>query len=316
MNKYERYFRFSRMTSRVVLSSIHRSLEIKRGQEPTSMLYSSAFLPVIERMGIRKGSDKEKIARKLVHSILQYWFMADAMLDKDSVYSKMDEEILTQNIQDALNSQLFNDINMPLEIKRRIEEMEIDARRKAYVAHSEFMAKFNPSTSPFEEVLEYRIDTTGLFGETIVDALNIVSGKKQDVATFKDEMLNASLCLQMLDDLVDYVSDYRKEDPNLFYALTSENPTERTKLKIASANQFILDTKRPYEIAQVYAPNTLLSYIRKLESMSSNLPPYMKKFILDTLATIPYVSFTPNSSIDRFNRSEMKKIIAKKTKVD
>lgn len=316
MNKFENLYKSSRMAARITRVALSRKREVRRGGEPTSTLYALLYSPVAERLGIQKGSDAEKNAQKVTSAISRAWIKADAILDEDADYAGIDLDALAKEKDLMLNTPLILDKTVPEDMRRKVEEMEMAARKRAYEAHSNFMATYDPATSTFDDVFGYRANTSGMMGETIASAIYVVSGNDADIAALRANVLSESLCLQMCDDLVDSVSDYRKRLPNLLYALSIENPTERDRFEFASMNKAILETRRPYDIAQLFTPNTLLSYMRRFQAMSSLLPPDRRRLVQDSMAMTTYLSYSPNGTIGKINRSEIGQMLARKTKID
>lgn len=315
MNRIEVAYRSSRIAVRLGSIALSRKFEQTRGQEPTRILHTLIFSDYAAMLGIQKGSAEDKQLKKIIPAITDLWFKADAILDQDALYKEQDKAALDEERKKALSEKLCLDESIPGDMRQNIETMELLARKRAYIAHLNFMASFNPRESTFEDVISYRANTTGLLGETIVNAMNQVAGKGND-ARLIDIVRKESLCLQFVDDLVDSVSDFRKGLPNLYCALLLENPIESRRFEAASLSQDIVNTRRPYNIAQIYSPDTISSYMHKFFSLSSELPATRKKMIKDIMALGTYLSFTPNGSLKGTSLSEVRKILARKTEID
>jgi hypothetical protein len=315
MNRCESFFRSSRMAARFAKDIISRNLESIMGQERTTTLYNLIYSPLAQRLNIQEKSETEKIAKQVICTVSRSWFKVDALLDGDAEYAGIDPEVLASKKEAAINSDLIFDNRVPVAIQNEVTTMETAAKKKSYEEHVDFMLKFDPAISTFNEVLEYRTNTTGLMGETILNALHIVSGNNQNISAIRKEVINESLCLQMCDDLVDSVSDYRKKLPNLLYALLLDRPKEKEKFESASINQTILDTKKPYDIVKFYAPNTLSAYLQKFKNMSSTLPKDRKRFVTDSMASMTLLSFSPNATIGKVSKSVVRQMLSRRTNI-
>ncbi len=314
MNEAERFLGFSRMAIKLGSVGLSRKIAMAKGEEPTRFGYALAYSYYAEDLGIKKGSVKEKQLKKVIASITDLWFKADALLDGESDYGT-GATIGADEKQKVLNGELSLDSTVPAEIRNIVSEIELRARKKARESHFDFISTFDPEKSTFQDIMAYRADTTSLLAETIIRVISAASGQNQDITSVLETVHKEALCLQMADDLIDCVDDSRNRRPNLFYSLLLENPQEKEKFDIDSHSQKIIDTKRPYDIAKFSASNTLSKYMKIFENMSSSLPTDRKNFTRDCMSFLTHVSFSPHSGIKGVTLSDISKMLARRTEL-
>lgn len=314
MNSAERLIGFTRMAAKFGYISLSRKLDTVKGQEPMRVGYFFFYSPYAEKLGLAKGSIKEKQLRHAVSAITDFWFRADALLDNESYY-KSKGAVSDEERNQVLFGELNIDPFVPDDLVRVVKEIELPARQKARDSHFEFMKKFEQGKSGFEDIMEYRMNTTGIFSETILRVIHAFSDKTHDISSLIQTAINEGLCIQMGDDLIDSVIDYRGGIPNLFYALLLENPEERTNFEAAASADDVVRTKRPYDIARIYAPKTLATYMRRFEDMASRLPNDRRKFVRDSIGFVSHVSFSPHASVKGISLSDAAKMITRRTEL-
>lgn len=312
MNGAERFFGLSRMAMRLGSVGLSRRIALARGEEPTRFGYPLLYSHYAEALGIKKGSLKEKHLRRVIATITDFWFKADAILDGESDYGT-GSPVGTDEKYKVLDSELNLDPTIPAGIRNPVSEIELRARKKARESHFDFMSTFDPEKSTFQDVMTYRANTTSLLVETIVRVISAISGQNQDVTPILETIHKEALCIQMADDLVDCVDDSRNGRPNLFYALLLENPQEGEKFKASSFSQKIIDSKKPYDIAKLSAPDTLSDYMKIFEDMSLALPKSRKKFVKDCMSSLTCVSFSLHSGIKEVNIAVIREMLARRT---
>jgi len=249
--------------------------------------------------------------REVLPQITDFWFAADARLDHDlpGAPEVSDEEALDRNAFTLRQNSL-----VPQELRERIGVMEYLFRENTYRAHVDFVKKFDPRATGFQDVLAYRDATTGAGAEMIGRVIAAVVDTDADVEPIIFTMRSETMCYQMLDDLIDCVADSRKGLPNLFNALLLEHDYEARKFWTVSGSDGYLHTRKPYAIVRENCPDTLSEYMSVFSRMVQGLPAERGELTKDFLVGAECIGYTPHTSTTA-TISEIRKVFRRGTTV-
>lgn len=313
MNRRESLIGAFRFTSQALAMEAKKRAERIRGKDQTRILYYFIYSHYARQAGVKKGSSKEQQVKQVANEISAFWFSVDAAIDKDAVNNVNVNEVLNEG-----NALLDNKdgVGISDDIKQAIQEMEYENRKKAYKTHKDYMAGFSPGTSSFEDVLEYRRDTSGLLAETIGRGIAIASETDQDIPLLLQQMRVEAMCLQFGDDLVDSIVDHRKQSPNLFNALLIEFPSEMEAFEEVSTSTAVLDKNKPYQIIKKYAPQTLTEYEKRFKTLAATLPRKRRRFVYECMALSSHLSYTPNATVFQARLADVVDPLKRRTKIN
>lgn len=297
MLSHERILGASGLALKLATTITRAKVERKRG-ESTSLLNSFIFKDYSRLLSLGPKRGESLGVNRIVSEVVDYWFWADSYLDSQPLRVSIElGEVLHKGSSDQQRfgrvENTINESRLPQQIKEGIKNLIRDYKEKTIQSHTTFIRDFNSFLTPYEPVLGYRQQTTGNMAEMLVRIVGLSAGAKEENMERIMRVARAeSLGLQMIDDMVDSVSDFGQL-PNLFNALLLERPEEMKSFSEAISSQVVTLSKKPYQIAESFAPKTLTDYFNRFKKMIEALPKRRKARSLQFMAAATYCSFTP-----------------------
>lgn len=285
------------------------------GEKSTSLTESFILRDYSRLLGLEPRESESLGVNKIILEVLDYWCWVDSYLDLQplSVNTELGE-IHHKGTSDKQRFQQveysINDNRLSQQTRDGLNNLIRDYKEKSFHFHKVFVSDFNPFLTPYESVLNYRQKTSGDMAEMIIRIVGLSVGANQEETERIISMARAEMLgVQMIDDLVDSISDFRRL-PNLFNALLIEKPDEMRSFSEAISSQTIILTNRPYQIAESFAPETLAEYFDRYREVIEELPNERRDCSLQFMAAATYSSYTPKKgeSINLFS------ILSKRTK--
>lgn len=268
------------------------------GEEPTNITESFILRDYSRLLGLEPKESKSLGVNRIVSEVVDYWCWADSYLDLQPLSENIVlDEIHHEGISDKQRFQqvehTINDSHLSEQTRDELTNLIRDYKERSFQFHTDFVSDFNPFLTPYESVLNYRYRTSGDMAEMIIQIIGLsVGAKEKDIERVINMARAEMLGVQMIDDMVDSVSDFGQL-PNLFNALLIDNPDEMQSFSEAISSQDVILSNRPYQIAESFAPETLSEYFDRYREMIKELPKKRRDCSLQFMAAATYCSFTP-----------------------
>lgn len=294
----ERLLGVSTFTGKALEFKLTRQVKEAKGNKPNNFLQEFVFSDSFNEMGSNIKEAEKLGLTKILSELTYHWFLADSYLDSQPLGEKSNLEIdFRQSLKDkqsfipverAINSSQLSEKN-----KTEIIPLIHNFEQISLQAHISFIKEFKPFETPYNAVMDYRQKTTGTMAEMFISisclSLNIDKEKTEKFINLGRDKL---IALQMLDDMVDSVADFGNL-PNLFNSLLLKRPKDFENFLMATKNEKILKTKKPFEIASLAAPETLNDYLDRFKKTIGNLSSEQKKIYGRMMGAATFFSFTP-----------------------
>lgn len=284
------FFKLVALTAREKVSKAER--------KPGRLTNSFIIKDYSRLLGMDPEESEKTGVNKIVLEVIDYWFWADSYLDSQPPRASFGiEEIYHKGVSDKHRFQKVEntiiDSSLSQQKKDELRDLIVEYKERAIYSHFDFISDFEPLLASYGSVLNYRQQTSGDMGEMLTSIIGISAGAKdEDIKRIMGVARKEILGLQMIDDMVDSVSDFGQL-PNLFNALLVEEPNEVQQFLEAISSENVILSKKPYQIAESFSPKTLAVYIDRFKEMIDELPKERRNLLLQFMAIATYCSYTP-----------------------
>lgn len=302
MNTAERVIGTAVTLSRVGRVIAERKVRRRSDTDASNPVFLLMFQDYYKLLGIQESRGKIEALGIAGFGLVvaNYTFWCDSYLDSQPLGTKEPDEnfyykgITHKECLERVEHQAKKLVIPPDKINK-ILDLFADFRKKVWVAHWSFFPEFDPSRTSFDQIMNYADVTTGATADVLIHVLGIAGNVPQvrieQAAATGRQQANA---FQMTDDLVDCVGDLGRRI-NLFNALLLKRLEELKTFSEATRRQEVLGKYRPFQIATIYAPNSINDYMQRFDAMIKDLPLHQKHISKGLMATGTFMSFTPQS---------------------